>query len=670
MQDLINLLNQKPYEVWKKIKNEEIKINDFDFNGQALFVNLCVQYGLVPQVQSYFKNNPEFLFKYSQLMGTDLEVIFKNIREQENLKNDTKTLKTFLDVISREIFHQVISFDFTEPLGDDFKDGKFLEILIDGLKFSIKNQTKISQFSQEFEAYMNQEFATFYQLFPTKLPINCFEIYKILIESPTISSELKKKIVAFMLNKQEFYGFDYVKAIEINPELLSFKEIYNNLQPKQVAQLLNHALNTTYDKISDKEGISDAEIIKLLLENMNLFIEEAFKYNDEVDNKKFVLKIINAINDGLVEDIEAQEDKEEILDILCQIPKFQEMFAQENVEPNEIVLKILAGDDYQIRDRYALATSKDFIDNFDQILKVTLNDKAVSRDLISAIAVAIINKLKSEHGLDLDIKITNDTSRNSNAYGYYADSEKTFYLNPSYIQDGNEVLVKVINTIYHEIEHAKQYQHQLPAEKNKTTGISYETYLMIVDEFMREASLMGQYYKDNYAWYSLEVAARREAAKETSNLVLKYNQDLKAVCEKLDIQLSPQVKYMRFGFGKIERNTVIKSFIDTVRFKFEIDSDIKDNPEYAGLEPESTTIKKLFADYPFLKNIFYVDFDKQIIEPQSREKIATLLNEATNEADKDLYRGILVDYEIIANLTNPKSGITSSDEIPESAKKL
>lgn len=657
-QEIIELLNKKPYEVWKKIKSEELKISDYEFNVQALFVNLCVQYGLVPQVEKHFKDNPDLLFKYAKLMGIDLELVFNEIKADKKLREDTEKVKGILDYFAKGIFYQVVTFDFQTPLGvDDFKNGKFIKILIDGLGVSIYTPDKIPEFSKEFEDYMKQELATFYQLFPTKLPINYFEIYKILIESPIISSELKKKIVAFMLNKQEFYGFDYVKAIEINPELLSFKEIYNNLQPKQVAQLLNHALNTTYDKFSDKEGISDAEIIKLLLENMKLFIEEAFKYNDEVDNKKFVLKIVNAINAGLVDDIEAQEDKEEILDILCQIPKFQEMFAQEIVEPNEIVLKILAGDDYRIRDRYALATSKDFIDNFDQILKVTLNDKAVSRDLISAIAVALINKLKSEHGLDLDIKITNDTSRNSNAYGYYDDREKTFYLNPSYIQDGNEVLVKVINTIYHEIEHAKQYQHQLPAEKNKTTGISYETYLMIVDEFMREASLMEQYYKDNYVWYSLEVAARREAAKETSNLVLKYNQDLKAVCEKLDIQLSPQVKYMRFVFGKIKRHTVIKSFIDTVRFKFEIDSDIKE-------------IKKLFADYPFLKNIFYIDVDKHIIDVQPREKIEALLRQTTSELDKDLYRGILVDYEIFENLKNPEFGITREDVLPESVKKL
>ena len=81
-------------------------------------------------------------------------------------------------------------------------------------------------------------------------------------------------------------------------------------------------------------------------------------------------------------------------------------------------------------------------------------------------------------------------------------------------------------------------------------------------------------------------------------------------------------------------------------------------------------MRQLFDDYPFLKNIFYIDIDKHIIEAQPREKIEALLSQASSEFDKDLYREILVDYEILASLKNPEIGITSYDVLPESAKKL
>ena len=97
-QEIMELLNKKPYEVWKKIKSEELKISDYEFNVQALFVNLCVQYGLVPQVEKHFKDNPDFLFKYAKLMGIDLELVFNEI------KTNKKTIgNTILKIILRPL---------------------------------------------------------------------------------------------------------------------------------------------------------------------------------------------------------------------------------------------------------------------------------------------------------------------------------------------------------------------------------------------------------------------------------------------------------------------------------------------------------------------------------------------------------------------------------------
>lgn len=666
-QDILELLNKKPYEVWKKIKNEELKIGDYGFNVQSLFVNLCVQYGLVPQVENHFKDNPDFLFKYAKLMGTDLDLIFEEVRKKikEKQLNDVEEIKTFFKNLVINIFYHVITFDFNEPLNvDDWNNEKFLNLVLESFEFSINSPNKIPEFSKEFEDYMEKECETFLSLFPPKLKVNCFSIYKSLIESSAISTNLKKRIVSLMLNKQEFYGFSYIKAIEITPELLSFEEIYNNLQVKEIAKLLSNLLNQSKTKL--------IPIVRYhkFLELLTPILNEAFKNNPEESNKDFVLKIITAINEDYVAPITGKRDKKKLVYALRKNSEFDKMFVSKLAEPDEIISKILAGESCQIYDRYTLATSKKFIANFNQILSVSLNNNGVSRDLISAIALALINKVKEENGLELEIKITNDNSENNGTYGYYSDTEKIFYLNPSYIQDGNETLVKVIETVYHEIEHAKQYQQQLPGGKDKTTGIDYETYMMIMDNFMRQVSFFGQYYQDNYLIYSLEVAARREAAKKTSNLVLKYNPDFKELYESLDTKLPPQAKYIRFGMFRSTKDTVTKLFIDIVRGLFESDENAKNDPEFAELEPYSIVVQQLFRDYPFLRNIFYIDIDKQIIEPQPREKIEALLNKASSEADKDLYQGILVDYEIIENLKNPEMGITSNDILPESAKKL
>lgn len=664
-QEIMELLNKKPYEVWKKIKSEELKISDYEFNVQALFVNLCVQYGLVPQVEKHFKDNPDFLFKYAKLMGIDLELVFNEIKANKKLREDTEKVKGIMDYLAMGIFHQVISFDFQTPLEvNDFKNGKFRKILIEGLGVSIYTPDKIPEFSKEFEDYMKQEYETFMMLFPSKLPTNCFSIYKNLIESLTVSTDLKKKIVSFMLSKQEFYGFSYIKAIEVTPELLEFEEIYNNLQVKEIAKLLANLLERSKTKL--------VPIVRYhkFLELLTPILNEAFKNNLEENNKDFVLKIVTAINEDYIASIIGKHDKKKLINVLRRIEAFDHLFANEFKKPNEIVSKILAGEPYEINDRYTLATSKEFINNFDQILSLALNDENVSRDLISAIAIVLINRVKTELGLELEIKIINDTSGHDSTYGFYNDSEKKFYLNPSHIKNGNKTLIQVINTIYHEIEHAKQHQHQLPSAKNKTSGINYETYSMVLDLFIRNATMFNTYYNDNYAIYSLEVAARREAAKKTSDIVLKHNPNLKELCENLDIKLPPQSKYIRFAMGQCMQQTLIKSFIDAVRGVFESDEFMQKNPEYAELEPDSIKVQQLFDDYPFLKNIFYIDVDKHIIEVQPREKIEALLRQTTSELDKDLYRGILVDYEIFENLKNPELGITNEDVLPESVKKL
>ena len=664
-QEIIELLNKKPYEVWKKIKSEELKISDYEFNVQALFVNLCVQYGLVPQVEKHFKDNPDFLFKYAKLMGIDLELVFNEIKANKKLREDTEKVKGIMDYLAMGIFHQVISFDFQTPLEvNDFKNGKFRKILIEGLGVSIYTPDKIPEFSKEFEDYMKQEYETFMMLFPSKLSTNCFSIYKNLIESPTVSTDLKKKIVSFMLSKQEFYGFSYIKAIEVTPELLEFEEIYNNLQVKEIAKLLANLLERSKTKL--------VPIVRYhkFLELLTPILNEAFKNNLEENNKDFVLKIVTAINEDYIASIIGKHDKKKLINVLRRIEVFDHLFANEFKKPNEIVSKILAGEPYEINDRYTLATSKEFINNFDQILSLALNDENVSRDLISAIAIVLINRVKTELGLELEIKIINDTSGHDSTYGFYNDSEKKFYLNPSHIKNGNKTLIQVINTIYHEIEHAKQHQHQLPSAKNKASGINYETYSMVLDLFIRNATMFNTYYNDNYAIYSLEVAARREAAKKTSDIVLKHNPNLKELCENLDIKLPPQSKYIRFAMGQCMKQTITKTFIDAVRGIFESDEFMQKNPEYAELEPDSIKVQQLFDDYPFLRNIFYVDFDKHIIEAQPREKIEALLRQTTSELDKDLYRGILVDYEIFENLKNPELGITNEDVLPESVKKL
>ena len=59
-------------------------------------------------------------------------------------------------------------------------------------------------------------------------------------------------------------------------------------------------------------------------------------------------------------------------------------------------------------------------------------------------------------------------------------------------------------------------------------------------------------------------------------------------------------------------------------------------------------------EYPFLKNIFYLDLDKGIIGCYPQETIEALLTQATDEADKDLYRGILQDYIIREQLSNER----------------
>ena len=664
-QEIIELLNKKPYEVWKKIKSEELKISDYEFNVQALFVNLCVQYGLVPKVEKHFKDNPDFLFKYAKLMGIDLELVFNEIKANKKLREDTEKVKGIMDYLAMGIFHQVISFDFQTPLEvNDFKNGKFRKILIEGLGVSIYTPDKIPEFSKEFEDYMKQEYETFMMLFPSKLPTNCFSIYKNLIESLTVSTDLKKKIVSFMLSKQEFYGFSYIKAIEVTPELLEFEEIYNNLQVKEIAQVLANLLERSKTKL--------VPIVRYhkFLELLTPVLNEAFKNNLEENNKDFVLKIVTAINEDYIASIIGKHDKKKLINVLRKIETFDHLFANEFKKPNEIVSKILAGEPYEINDRYTLATSKEFINNFDQILSLALNDENVSRDLISAIAIVLINRVKTELGLELEIKIINDTSGHDSTYGFYNDSEKKFYLNPSHIKNGNKTLIQVINTIYHEIEHAKQHQHQLPSAKNKASGINYETYSMVLDLFIRNATMFNTYYNDNYAIYSLEVAARREAAKKTSDIVIKHNPNLKELCENLDIKLPPQSKYIRFAMGQCMKQTITKTFIDAVRGIFESDEFMQNNPEYAELEPDSIKVQQLFDDYPFLKNIFYIDVDKHIIEAQPREKIEALLRQTTSELDKDLYRGILVDYEIFENLKNPELGITNEDVLPESVKKL
>ena len=92
------------------------------------------------------------------------------------------------------LFPSVVDLNIYQPTSPDDFD-KFRDIVINGLDFILHNFDKVEFYVKEFEKYMMKNFKNIYTLFPSNLKIRFFNIYKNLIESPNISTELKKKIM-------------------------------------------------------------------------------------------------------------------------------------------------------------------------------------------------------------------------------------------------------------------------------------------------------------------------------------------------------------------------------------------------------------------------------------------------------------------------------------------
>lgn len=462
------------------------------------------------------------------------------------------------------------------------------------------------------------------------------DVYGLITEimiNEDISAVVKQNIYDNVLKKKvQFMSYDYLNIMEDNLEVfINVVGLFNEIPLDKVLMIFENDNISTKDEngniIKDEEGLE--EIVD--------FIEKAiisYKNND-TEIRKFLIRL---------EAIKGEKNSYlfEALDKSVIYNNVKEEYNLSSNIYNKIFVDILNGE-YSIEFQtlmYEFASSPECLDNYDRLCELlysnALTDKA-QRDLAMVLLVALGKKLVKEYDLECDFVYTNDKMQN-NLLGSYNMEEKVLYLNRFYIYgfvDYKEGFVSGVDTLFHELKHAKQNQHEMKEDK-----WDYDTMLQIMDKYLSQEGLFGSYYESNYRNVSYEADARAQAYVDTMKF-FKNNPELQDIAKK---QLKEDVNEYKLNtrvdtaLGLIDGySTVLDMYVK--QFNYYLESVKEIHEDYVARKEElipDTPIEfmnKYFNEYPSMKLIFYYDEDENKIELYSKEYFLELLEEFYKEPE-------------------------------------
>lgn len=478
---------------------------------------------------------------------------------------------------------------------------------------------------------------------------NSYSLIKGLLSKKDLDGQKKQKIFdSAMRDKDDFMAFDYDTFYKENPEVFSqVIGLFSGVSSQSLHEYFSNESLVGEKKRNVlsifKKNVSNEKIIKTVQEIENILICNS---SSEVELRKVILKL-EAIRSRDTSLLFHQLDKSKIYTNM----KSKVNVGKENVN-KKVLNEILTGEFSEYFDAlfFDFALSKEMSENFDKILSIIINndyDPVIQKKLIITFFVALNEKIKKEKNIECNVSFgTNEL--NKACLGSYNDEDKKLYLNRTAIYSHNnsiDCLINGVNTIFHELRHAEQYQKELSCDK-----CDYDIMMRAMDHYlMSNTCVLDNYYYGNYFHISLESDARAQAYVDTFKFFKGYpnlQEKSKLLFEEDTNLLKKRLRSkVSFNLGIDKIHPVIMFFRD----EFNTNVDLEPVPDDKMYE-----YNKVFKKYPSLKQIFEVDKNTGKIEIRSEdyfisnlEKLKAMPKSQKNDDAIYCFESILYDIKIM-----------------------
>lgn len=476
-----------------------------------------------------------------------------------------------------------------------------------------------------------------------------FSMVSDFLTSKEVSVSQKQTIFDKVLSKNEFASFDYDGLVK--KDYTPFTEVvglFNKLSSNAVRYLLS--MNNVVD-IVDREKITPVEASKQIGENILNTIRCNKANKDEL--RKMIMKLEFARSKDtkllftyLDMSDEYKQVKEE-LDLSMDrnfLERIKYRISSKHVLPekisNKILQDLLSGKSSIEFDTFSteFAQSPVMQKNYNQLLSVLMNEKLddkTQRLLATTLLVGLSEKIKKDWKLEYEF-VFNDTEMQNNVLGSYNNGEfgeKRLYFNKFFIngqKDWKKGFVQGVNTIYHELQHAKQFQHDLRKKE-----WNYDIMQQSMDHYIATQLLNQKYYNSNYHYISYESDARAQAYVNTMKFFEGYDDAQQIVREDLDEELDQIRMRCREGYN-VNYFTgftfLTETFIQAANRALEANQLSDDEKARAN---KRKPLDEIYEKYPSLQLIFNYNEEENRVELQSEEYFNSKLAEFRKNPEKN-----------------------------------
>ena len=402
-----------------------------------------------------------------------------------------------------------------------------------------------------------------------------------------------------MLKNNVLTSFDYSHIIKNNIELLfTIKGLFKKCNQNII------------------ESMTDKEVGKDLFPSILVLIKKVIECN--IDDIEGIVWFLDEI-------IENSKNNLKLKKYLENSEVYKKYYNQNRNKIYEDNLNKLLNGEKDIDEKilYKLGTNNEVKEKYDILLKkyIESDDQEYKKTLIIPLIVRLIEKEKEKYNLDFKTVFTS-TLLNNNTLGSYTKETNTLYINPNMFKifkDMDFGLASSVNTVFHEVRHAKQYK-----ELKESKELNYDNLLMAIDNVLSENTL-SSYYKSNYEHISFERDARECAYVDTMTFFRGY-ENMQNKVQKVDFE-----KYRLSDYIRKERTFNLESYQGIIEYFLE---SVNSNLSYMKKNNENINdyIKSLY-EYPVIFEFFDLDRRKLIIKPKEEKFFLKKLNELEKAED-------------------------------------
>ena len=591
-------------------------IDDMDMNVRLTFLYHCFEENKIQILNNYLmkgKNIRTTLY-FFQMLGFDLDVMTEN----------------------PDLASAMISIKYL----NDPPKAMFLSNFIKTLSKSLKGkESAIQKVTKEYEILLADNIKDFVALakkFDSSLDI--FRLANSVFASENVDVERKQKLFDYMATDSHFLSYPYHKIIEDNPEIVvSIKGFAKYLTREMYLKILDPE---HIKEIIKEEGMDGKEEYYQALIDFFKDILEVNKDNPNV--YQLVALMIESVRSSAPEVFE-EFDKLHLYD-KKDIPNKKEIF-------NHILEDIRENNSSELLENYLIgfANSKEFKDNFDELYQLFIqgNNKNYL-NLGTCILINILNEQKKKLGVNVELVLTSENS-DENTLGSYSIEKQALYLNRYYLATNENYLegfVNGIDTIFHELRHAEQFQ-KIYSELD----YDYMTLLGCIDAVSQD-NTFNSYYKDNYIILAPEVDARAVGFEETCRYLTGQDQLLQlytANHKKEDEHVSYRVRLDRMSIE--HRKVPEEYFLEEINSIYESSKEVGKTQNMPDLGRRE--IDDIFSKYPTLSLLYYYDNESDSIKMYSREKIIEW-SQSSDQKLKLFYQNVLYDLDLQIYFEDPE----------------